>query len=101
MIAIVSLFPIGKEASLSRYVAQSLKMAEKSGLDYRLTSMGTIIEGEWEPVMKLVKKMRDELLKKSQRVYLTISIDDRKGPGKRLDAKVRKIESLLGKSLKK
>jgi len=101
MIANISIFPIGKEESLSAAVSEAVDLADKSGLDYRLTAMGTIVEGEWDAVMKLIKKMRDRLLKKSHRVYLTISIDDRNDKRRRLEAKVKSVENLLSKSLKK
>lgn len=108
MIANVSIFPVGRGVSLSAYVAEALEEVHKSGLDYRLTAMGTILEGEWDEVMKVIKKMRDRLRKDSERVYLTISIDDRAdkpacrqaGAG-RIEAKVKSVESLLAKNLKK
>ena len=108
MIALVSVFPIGKGESLSTLVAQAVKEVDHSGLDYRLTAMGTIIEGEWEPVMKLIKRMRDCVAKQSPRVYLTIAIDDRKdkpayrqaGAG-RLESKTLSIENALSKKLRK
>lgn len=101
MLAIVSIFPIGKGESLGREVSGILKIIDRSGLDYRLTAMGTILEGEWEPVMRTVKKLRDHLLKNSKRVYLTLAIDDRKGARGRISGKVERVETLLGKKLKK
>ena len=101
MLAQVSIFPIGKEKSLGPYVAQALDEIEKSGLDYRLTAMGTVIEGDWDPVMKVVKKMRDRLLKSSGRIYLSITIDERNDKRRRIESKVKTVEELLGRSLKK
>ena len=101
MLANVSIFPLDKGVSLSAYVAEAVEEAQKSGLDYRLTAMGTILEGEWDEVMKVVKKMHDRLLKKSERIYLTISVDDRKDKRRCIEAKVKSVENLLGKNLKK
>ncbi len=101
MIASVSLFPLGKGESLGRYIADALKEVEKSGLDYRLTAMGTILEGDWDEVLAVIKKMRARLLKSANRVYITISIDDRKNHRGLITAKVKRVETLLGKSLKK
>ena len=39
-----SMTPLGKGTSVSPYVARSLEIVEASGLDYRLHSMGTIVE---------------------------------------------------------
>jgi uncharacterized protein (TIGR00106 family) len=101
MIANISIFPIGKGASLSEFVAEAVDEADKSGLDYRLTAMGTIVEGEWDAVMKLVKKMRERLLKRSERIYLTIAIDERKDERRRLEAKAKNVENILSKNLRK
>lgn len=101
MLAHVSIFPVGKAESLAPFIAEAVNEIDKSGLDYRLTSMGTTIEGEWEAVIKVIKKMRDKMLKKSDRVYLTIAIDDRKGKARRIESKVKSVENLLGKQLRK
>ena len=101
MIANISIFPVGKEESLSLFVSEAVDLADRSGLDYRLTAMGTIVEGEWDVVMKLIKKMRDRMLKKAHRVYLTVSIDDRNDKRRRLESKVKSVENHLSKSLKK
>lgn len=100
IIANISVFPIGKGPGLSEYVAAAVDEADKSGLDYRLTAMGTIVEGEWDEVMKLMKKMRDRVLKKSDRVYLAVTLDDRKDKRRRLEAKVKSVEDRLSKSLR-
>jgi len=39
-----SMSPIGKGESLSPYVARVLNVVDKSGVSYKLTSMGTILE---------------------------------------------------------
>ena len=41
-----SLTPLDKGQSVSEYVARSLDIIDRSGLDYRLHAMGTIVEGE-------------------------------------------------------
>jgi len=53
-----SLFALGKTffgESVSGYVARSLDVTDRIGLDYRLNSMGTLIEGEWNEVFALAK----------------------------------------------
>ncbi len=101
MLAIISTFPLGKGTSVGRYVAEAIEEVEQSGLDYRLTAMGTILEGEWDEIMKVLKKMRDRVLKSSERVYLSIVIDDRVDKRRRIESKVKSVEAILGKSLKK
>ena len=101
MLAIISVLPVGKGASLSKAVAAAVNEIDKSALDYRLTAMGTVLEGDWEDVMRVLKKVRDSALKNSDRVYLTVAIDDRKDRRRRIEAKVRSVEEILGKKLKK
>lgn len=104
MMAIVSLFPIGAPAprGLGKDVAAALDVVDKSGLDYKLTAMGTILEGDWDAVMKVVKKMREKLLRRHARVYMTISVDERRGDRRgRLESKVKSVEAALGRPLRK
>jgi len=50
----LSLFPMDKGLSLSRFVARAVAVVRQSGLAYQLTPMGTCIEGEWEEVLQVV-----------------------------------------------
>ena len=101
MLANISVFPLGKGASVGRYVAEAIEEVDKSGLDYRLTAMGTILEGEWDDIMKVLKKKPDRALKSSERVYMSVVIDDRPDKRRRMESKVKSVEAILGKSLKK
>ena len=101
MLVNFSIFPIGKGESIRQYVAEAVDEIQKSGLDYRLTAMGTIMEGDWDAVMKVIKKARDRVLKKSHRLYLSITIDDKKGQEGRMKTKVEAVEAILGKTLRK
>jgi uncharacterized protein (TIGR00106 family) len=101
IVASVSIIPVGKGESAGAIVAEAVDEADKSGLDYRLTAMGTVVEGEWDAVMKLVKKMRDRVMKKAPRAWITVTIDDRNGKRSRLEAKVKSVERRLAKSLRK
>ncbi|RLE33655.1 thiamine-binding protein [Candidatus Acetothermia bacterium] len=94
MIADFSIFPIGKGESLSGYVAEAYKIIEGSGLPHEHHAMGTSIEGDWDEVMGVIKACRDRLLEMSDRVSISIRIDDRKGRSGEL---VRKVESAKGK----
>jgi len=101
MLVEFSIFPIGKDVSLSKYVARSLKLIEESGLPYRVNPMGTVVEGSWDDVMDLVKKCHMAILKDTQRVSTSIKIDDRKGKINALDSKIKSVEEKVGKELKK
>lgn len=101
MIAEFSIVPLGVGESLSEDVARCLRIVEESGRDYRLTAMGTILEGEWDEVMAIIRECHQEVLKHAPRVLTTIRIDDRKGAKGVLEKKVTKVEELLGRELRK
>ena len=94
-----SMSPFDKGDSLSRYVARSLDIIDKSGLPYQLTSMGTVVEGEWDEVMALVTACHQAMSRDCNRISTSIKIDYRAGKSGRLKSKIRSIESKLGRSL--
>jgi len=96
-----SIIPIGVGSSIGDQLAEVLKIIDASGLSYKINPMGTVIEGEWDEIMKLVKKCHNTVMKTGERANTTISIDDRKGKPNRIDEKVKSIERRIGKSLKK
>jgi uncharacterized protein (TIGR00106 family) len=95
-----SMSPLGKGESVAPYVARCLEVVAASGLDYRLHAMGTTLEGEWEEVFAVVGRCFDALRADCDRISCAIKVDYRKGPVGRLDAKVRRVEELLGRPLK-
>ncbi|HID23289.1 MAG TPA: MTH1187 family thiamine-binding protein [Planctomycetaceae bacterium] len=95
-----SMTPLGKGESVSQYVARSLDIIDKSGLDYQLTAMGTILEGEWDEVFAVVKQCYDAMSVDCDRITCTIKVDARKGAQGRLTAKVRSVEQKLGRRLR-
>ncbi len=100
MVVNFTIVPIGKESSLSTKVAEVLEIVSESGISYKLHSMGTILEGEWDEIIKLIKKCHKKILKDSDRVLTTITIDDRKGRTGRISGKVKSVEKKLGMKLK-
>jgi uncharacterized protein (TIGR00106 family) len=101
MLAEVSIIPIGIGSSIGDKLAEVLKIIDASGLPYKVNPMGTVIEGEWDEIMKLIKKCHEALMKTGERTLTTVTIDDRKGKPNRIEEKVKSIEKRLGKNLKK
>jgi uncharacterized protein (TIGR00106 family) len=99
MIVQFSIIPIGKGPSLSKDVAQVLKIVDKSGLRYKINPMGTVVEGKWDEVMQLIKSCHRSVLKNTERIVTTISIDDRKQKKNRIEQKILSVEKRLNKSL--
>jgi len=91
--------PLGMGESVSPYVARVLRIVDESGLAYMLTPMSTIIEGEWDEVMHVVRECYLELDKDCNRISVSIKIDSRKGAESRIHRKVEKGESIIGRKL--
>jgi uncharacterized protein (TIGR00106 family) len=96
-----SISPLEKGQSVSAFVARSVDIVDRSGLDYRLHAMGTLIEGEIDQVLDVLKQCFDALAADCDRITCTAKLDYRKGYSGRLDAKVRSVEERLGRPLKK
>jgi uncharacterized protein (TIGR00106 family) len=95
-----SMSPLGKGESVGAYVARSLEIVEQSGLDYRLHAMGTILEGEWDEALAVVKQCYEAMRIDCPRISCSIKIDARPGASGRLESKVRSVEKRLGRKLK-
>lgn len=96
-----SIAPSDKGESLGEYVAEALDIVDKSGVPYRLNPMGTVLEGEWDEVMGVVKSCYEQMRKSSKRIGVTMKIDAREDAQGRLDGKIQRLESVLGRELKK
>ncbi len=91
-----SITPIGAGESVSTYVARCEKIVRASGLPHKLTPMGTVIEGEWDEVLTVIRACHMAVRADNRRVSTLIRIDDREGPAGRLEAKIRSVEEKLG-----
>lgn len=94
-----SMTPLGKGEGVSPYVARSIDIVDRSGLKYRLTPMGTILEGEWDDVMRVVRECHERMRQDCDRITTSIRIDYRAGASGRLESKVRSVEDKLGRRL--
>lgn len=102
VIAFVSMVPIGKEESVSSYVARVVDIVDRSGLDYVLTPMGTVIEGEsWDEVMDVIKRGFESLKEDCRRVDVFIKIDYREGRSKGIVKKLKSVEEKIGRDIKR
>lgn len=96
-----SIVPLGKGASVSPVVARVLRIVAESGISYKANPMGTVLEGEWDRVMGIIKECHQEAMKDADRAVTSIKIDDRKGPGERIGKKLESVEQKLGMKLNK
>lgn len=79
MIVEFDTYPLGKESGLDQEVAKVIEIIRSNGLDYQLTAMGTIVEGDWDEVMKTIKKCHNRLKEDHNRVTTHVKIDDHAG----------------------
>ncbi len=101
MMVHLSVLPVGEEVHLSEPIAKAVKIVHDSGLDYRLTPMGTLIQGEWREVMNVVKKCHEAVRKNHDRVITQIKIDDHKDGKQDFDDKVKAVEEKAGAEFRK
>jgi uncharacterized protein (TIGR00106 family) len=102
MLAEFSVFPLDKGGEgLSRYVAESMKIIEDSGLDFEVHALGTLVEGPAEKVWDVIRTCHENMANHSDRVVTSVKIDDRKGATERIKGKVRSVEEQLGRDLPK
>ncbi len=95
-----SMSPLGKGESVGKYVARSLEIIDRSGVDYRLNPMGTVLEGDWDQVFGVVKRCYERMRRDCKRISCTIKVDYRKGHTGRLSGKVASVEKKLKRKLK-
>ncbi|HEY8371013.1 MAG TPA: MTH1187 family thiamine-binding protein [Thermodesulfobacteriota bacterium] len=97
MLVEFSVIPVGSGPQMKEPVAQVVDMIDKSGLPYQVTATSTIIEGDWDNVMPLVRRCLEDVRRGSPRVVATLKIDDEGGETNQLESNVRDVEEMLGK----
>ncbi len=101
MVASFSIVPIGAEEELKGAVAAVLDLVDQSGLPYQLNAMSTLVEGDWGSVLDLIRRCHARVRRDYPRVLTAITLDDREGAAGRLEGKVRDVEEVLGRPLRK
>jgi len=97
-IAEVSVVPLGtKTPSVSQYVARAVRVLEQEkDIRYEITPMGTIIEGDLDRILAVVKKMHESVFgEEVARVLTTIEIDDRRDKVQGMKAKLDSLKKKL------
>ena len=96
-----SMFPLDKGGSVSPYVARCLDIIDRSGLDYHCHAMGTLLEGDMDQVLDVVKQCFEAMSTDCSRIECSIKVDYRKGRRGGLESKVASVEQKLGRPVKK
>jgi len=93
----VTIAPLGTATpSLSAYVAGVEEVLQASGLKPQLTAMGTIIEGDLDRILKVVREMHEHpFAQGAVRVSTLIKIDDRRDKEHTIEGKMRSVADKL------
>lgn len=94
----VSIVPIGTAGtSLSAYVARCMDVLQgEKNIRYQLTPMGTIMEGDLDVILPVVRRMHEVPFTQGiARVVTTIRIDDRRDKELTMAGKVSAVEKKL------
>lgn len=101
-IAQVTVVPLGTgSTSLSEYVADLVRVLEQAGpsVRYELTAMSTIIEGELEDILKVIRQLHEAPFQRGAlRVSTTLTIDDRRDKPASIRQKLQSVEEKLSNS---
>jgi uncharacterized protein (TIGR00106 family) len=92
----VSMFPIGSGDDLCHPVAEVVDEISRAHLPHRVSAMDTVIEGDWDTVMPVIRRAYDRMVAQHDRVHVTITMDEHKGGTSRLDGAVDDVARELG-----
>ena len=97
-IAEVSVIPLGtKTPSVSQYVARAVRVVEQEkDIRYETTAMGTIVEGNLDGILAVLKKMHEATFGEGvARVITMVEIDDRRDKAQDMKAKLESLKKKL------
>jgi uncharacterized protein YqgV (UPF0045/DUF77 family) len=80
-------------------VSEFIEKISDSGLAYEVTGMNTVIEGEWDTVMPLLRAAESEIRQKHGRIFMMIAVDDRPNGSPRLERSIDEVEATLGHAI--
>ena len=93
IISQVSISPLGKDVSVSRYVRRAVDVFKESGLRFEVNAMSTVVETETlDDLFDVVKRAHLAVLNEgAKRVITEIKIDDRVDKAATMRSKVRSV----------
>ena len=95
----VSIIPLGTgTTSVSKYVAKAVEVLKgEEDIRYELTAMGTVLEGDLDQLLALVRRMHEALFDiGAMRVVTTMRIDDRRDKPSAMKSKIESLRRALG-----
>ena len=95
MLIAFSVAPSGTGDSVSRAVADAVRVVRESGLPNRTDSMFTTLEGEWDECLDVVRRACEAVGRHGERVSLVLKADIRPGRTGEMQAKLDRLEAAL------
>jgi len=94
IISQLSIAPVGKDVSLSKYVKTALNVLEKSNIKFETNAMATVIETEdLETLFKVVEEAHKAVMKSgAKRVITELKIDDRGDKNVTIKSKLKSVQ---------
>jgi len=95
----VCIVPVGVGVSLSRYIAECVRVFEARGLTAKVHAYGTNLEGDWDAVFAAVKACHEKLHGMgAPRISTTVKLGTRVDRPQTMADKVHSVEEKLAAS---
>jgi uncharacterized protein (TIGR00106 family) len=95
-VAQITVIPVGTGASISKYVARAVEIIRESGLKYELSAMTTVVEGDLDSILALMKKVHESCFEGGAvRALTSLSVDERRDKDLTIDGKKAAIKEKL------
>lgn len=93
----ISVTPVGTGSTgVGEFVAEALRVIERSGLHYELNAMHTVVEGDLAALMGLVSEIHAALFAQgARRLSTVIKLDDRRDAPSTIEGKVRSVRTRM------
>lgn len=93
----ISVVPVGTEStSISSFIAQACREAQRNGIKFDVTPTSTVMEGDLPALMNVAQQMHQAAFQGgSQRVVTNISIDERRDKDLSMERTVAAVRSEL------
>ena len=89
----VSVYPIGKGISLSRYVKKGISVIKESGYHYEVGGLSTVVEApDLDALFALIKKIHAaHLAEGAERIIIDLKVDDRRDKNATIQTKIKAV----------
>ena len=90
----LSIAPIGKGTSLSKYVKIAIDTIKKNNVNFKTNDMATVIEThDLKTLFKVVEDAHNAVLKSgAKRIITELKIDDRRDKDVKIGSKIKAVE---------